>query len=180
MSVATPVLTTKRLILRPFEESDYPFVYQWCSSPLVTKFLFWYPHRDATVSKRLVSSWVKKRRNYSWALEKDIAVIGEIEVIKDLPDGGVELGYTLSSDEWGKGFMKEALTEVILFLFNIRKAEYVYCESDARNENSKGLLKAMGFTFLGTKPYFIAKKNEEVELACFRKDKTPNDEANAK
>ena len=170
MSVITPTLTTPRLTLRPFKEEDYPSVYKWCSSLVVTKFLFWFPHRDEEVTKRLVRSWVRKRRNYSWAIVMEDEPIGEVEIIKELPNNGVELGYTLREDKWGQGLMSEALNEVFLFLKNDKKVAFIYCETDSRNMNSKKLLERLGFSFIENKPYHIAKKNEDVTLSAYRKD----------
>lgn len=169
MSVITPTLTTIRLSLRAFKEEDYPSVYKWCSSLVVTKFLFWFPHRDEEVTKRLVHSWVRKRRNYSWAIVED-EPIGEVEIIKGLPNNGVELGYTLREDKWGQGIMSEALTAVIRFLLDEKKVAFIYCETDSRNTNSKKLLERLGFSFIESKPYHIDKKNEDVTLCSYRKN----------
>jgi RimJ/RimL family protein N-acetyltransferase len=166
-----PTLTTERLTLRPFVLEDYPYVYKWCSSLRCAEFLFWLPHRDEETTEKIVAKWVRKRRNYSWALVHDGVPIGEVEVIKDLPDGGFELGYILVDGEWGRGYMSEALKAILPYLFS-SGYEYCFAETDARNEKSQHLLAKMGFSYLETeKGRLIEKKNERVDVAKYRLDK---------
>ena len=165
----TPLLQTKRLVLRPFSLEDVPNVYAWCSSLEVTRYLFWYPHRDLGVSERLVKQWIRKKRNYSWALDDGGGAIGELQVIKDLPDGGFSLGYILKEEKWRQGYMKEALLVGLHFLFT--EANYRYSEevTDERNLPSRQLLSAVGYRLVGLeKDVLIAKKNEVITEAVYR------------
>jgi ribosomal-protein-alanine N-acetyltransferase len=175
----TPLLHTDRLVLRPFSLEDSPEVYAWCSSWVTTQYLFWYPHRDIEVSKRLVSSWVRKKRNYSWALERDGKAVGEIQVIKDLPNHGFEIGYILREDYWHQGLMQEGVQAVLRFLFLEDGYEYGYEETDERNASSRRLLEKVGFVFKERKSdVFIAKKNETVALAVYTMTKSDYLKAN--
>jgi len=168
----TPVLYTSRLVLRPFSPEDVPAVYSWCSNLEATRYLFWRPHRDVGVSGRLVKQWIRKKRNYSWALDDGIGAIGELQVIKDLPDQGFSVGYILKQEKWHQGFMKEALLRVLHYLF--AEAGYLYSEevTDERNEASRKLLEAVGYRFVSLKgSVFISKKNETINEAFYRLDK---------
>jgi len=167
--VETPLLITARLTLRPWITLDAPSVNRWCGSPLCTKYLFWYPHRSLEVTEKIVSKWVRKKRNYSWAIVYDGQAIGEVEVIKNLPHDGVEIGYILRDDFWGQGLMSEALEGVLAHLREIGKA-YCYAETDERNIPSRRLLERLGFQYLGLEEgRFVAKKNEKVNIAKFQK-----------
>ena len=167
----TPILQTPRLLLRPFTMADVPAVYAWCSSLEATRFLFWYPHRDIGVSERLVANWIRKKRNYSWALGKEGQAIGEVQLIKDLPDRGFEIGYILTPLYWRQGLMKEALSAVLHFLFSTGY-DYSLEECDARNNGSRALLEALGYHFEGLKDdVLIAKKNEVITAAYYRLNK---------
>ncbi len=104
----TPILTTSRLILRPFVLEDAEDVYKWTGSWEVTKYLWWYPNRDLETTRKILHKWIKNQRNYSWAIVRDKQVIGEVQVIKDLPDKGFEFGITSKASAWGKGYMREA------------------------------------------------------------------------
>jgi RimJ/RimL family protein N-acetyltransferase len=116
--VITPVLKTERLLLRPFALEDAPAMYRWTSSLKCTEFLFWRPNRSLEDATRILSRWVNKPRNYAWAIDLSGTAIGEINVIKNLPNQGFEIGYILRDDQWGQGYMSEAFTAVLSFLWN--------------------------------------------------------------
>lgn len=168
----TPTLKTARLTLRPFTMDDVDNVYRWCSSWTNTQFLFWYPHRDKSVTERLVKTWIRKKRNYSWALDDGTGAIGEIQVIKDLPNGGFEVGYILLEEKWHQGFMKEALVGVLRYLFLQNPLLFSEEETDSRNVASRHLLESVGYVFTGTKEgVYIAKKNETVTESFYHLSK---------
>ena len=51
----TPVLETKRLILRPFRQDDARTVYEcWESDPDVAKYMFWTSHNDIEKTKEWI------------------------------------------------------------------------------------------------------------------------------
>lgn len=164
----SPSLKTDRLLLRPFKESDIPAVHAWCSSTKVTASLFWLPHRDMATTKRLVKNWMRRQRNYAWALTKDDLAIGEIEAIKDLKDGGVEIGYLLSESEWHKGYMSEALTAVIRYLSQEAGYSYFIAEVDAHNLASTALLSRLGFQEIARESRFLGKKQSWAEIIRLR------------
>jgi [ribosomal protein S5]-alanine N-acetyltransferase len=164
-----PVLKTERLLLRPAQFSDAEAVFAWSSSPEATKYLFWLPHRTKKDSERLVATWVRKRCHFSWLLDKNGFAIGEIELIKDLPDEGAMIGYVLNPAFWKMGYMSEALKAVLL-----RLGEEGYCyaeaETDERNTSSIRLLERNGFSLLESREKrHIAKKNADVIILRFRK-----------
>lgn len=164
--MVVPSLTSQRLLLRSWQIEDAEALYSWCGDLKVTEFLFWYPHRDLEVSKRLLAKWVKKPRGFSWAITLNNQPIGEIQLIKDLPNGGGEIGYTLSSSYWGKGYMSEAFCLVKEYLTK-QGYRYLYAESDSHNARSIAFLTKQGFKKKEEKPYHIDKKNEDIILSAF-------------
>lgn len=165
----TPTLHSLRLTLRPFVLEDAADVYKWCSSFKCAEYLFWHPHRDLGVTTRLLTNWTRKKRNYSWALVKDGHAIGEVQVIKDIPEAGAEIGYILAEEAWGQGYMSEALGVIIPFLQE-KGYRYLYAETDERNERSRHLLERQGFLLTETEVgRYIAKKDETINVAKYRK-----------
>ena len=168
----TPILTTSRLTLRPFVLEDAKGVYEWTGSWEVTKYLWWYPNRDLKTTIKILKKWIRNQRNYSWAIARENEVIGEVQVIKDLPSNGFEFGITSKVSAWGKGYMREASFKAIEYLFSSGLYEYGYAESDARNKRSHHLLEALGFIKTQEKKdVLIAKKNETIDIVCYRLDK---------
>jgi ribosomal-protein-alanine N-acetyltransferase len=168
----TPILKTARLTLRPFAFSDVADVYEWCSSLKTTAYVFWYPHKDIHVTERLVQNWVRKKRNYSWAIDAGQGAIGEVQVIKDLPDQGFEIGYILKESAWQKGYMSEAVQAVLHFLFVEQGYRYSLEEVDERNLASRHVLEKMGYRLLEIKEdVLIEKKADIIDVALYRLDK---------
>lgn len=166
-----PILKTERLLLRPIEIEDAPSVYRWTHSEEVTKYLFYLPNLTLEDTERLVSKWVKKRRNYEWVLLEGEDVFGEIQVIKDLPQDGFEIGYESREDRWGNGYVKEGLIAVFHFLFEEAGYSYGYAITRKENERSKGLLRHLGFKVIGETTRHIDKTGEDLPLLELRLEK---------
>lgn len=59
------------------------------------------------------------------------------------------LGYTLSEAKQGKGYMKEALREVLKYAFEARNLHRITANYMPRNERSGRLLRSLGFLVEG-------------------------------
>jgi ribosomal-protein-alanine N-acetyltransferase len=164
----TPCLTTERLLLRPFKKEDAEDLYRWTSSIRCTEYLFWHPNRSLEDAQRILARWVDKPRQYAWALELNGHAVGEINVIKTLPDKGYEIGYILRDDLWGHGYMSEAFKAVLTFMWN-QGYRYVYAETHSENLRSRHLLEKMGFQLTGIeKGRFIGKIDQTIDVAQYR------------
>ncbi|MCH3909463.1 MAG: GNAT family N-acetyltransferase [Bacilli bacterium] len=164
----TPTLKSKRLTLRKFRSSDADSLYRWASSLSNAKYLYWHPHRDIEVSKRLLDNWLRKKRNYSWALDDGTEAIGEVQVIKDLPEHGFELGYILLEEKQGQGYMKEALQTVLDYLF--LRDGYLYSKEEVNSLNvaSRKTLESLGYKFLEEeKNVYIAKIESYIDRCYY-------------
>ncbi len=172
----TPSLRTERLLLRPFRKQDAKAVYAWSRSLNVTAFLSWPPHRSLAQSERIVASWVKKKRNYAWALVRAGKAIGEVEVIKDLPGKGAEMGYLLGEAFWGQGYLREALAAILPFLWHRGGYRYLECEVAAGNAPSLALLRRFGFKDVGTATVAWPRKKQTQKVVILRLGlPSPND-----
>ncbi|MCI1245067.1 MAG: GNAT family N-acetyltransferase [Bacilli bacterium] len=165
----TPFIRTERLSLRSFVYADARAVHEWCGSLSCTRYVFWHPHRDLAATERILAGWIRKRRNLSWALVLDGEPIGEVEIVKNLPGKGFEVGYILREESWGRGFMKEALSSVLAYMKGIGKL-FCYAETDERNVSSRRLLERLGFSLIGEeKGRHIAKKDETINVVMYQK-----------
>lgn len=76
--------------------------------------------------------------------------IGHIAVYKDSEEGREdtrELGYAVDEKYRRKGYMKEAITEILKNLFE-NEIRYVWACCIQTNEPSKNLIEKMGFKFV--------------------------------
>ena len=70
------VLTTARLTLRPWRESDLPDFYEYASVDGVGQMAGWNPHRNAEESRMILSHFIEGK--HVFALEYKGKVIGSL------------------------------------------------------------------------------------------------------
>ncbi len=147
-------LETERLILRPFTLNDAEAMfYGWANDPEVTKYLTWPPHENVEITKRIVSQWVAQyekpeRLNFAIVLKDSGKLIGGIDVVGYL-DGTPVIGYAMSREYWGRGYMTEACKCVLTLLFAIGYGE-VRIDAQVENIGSNKVIKKCAGQFLKT------------------------------
>lgn len=153
----TLIIETERLILRRFTPSDAEAGYRnWMSSENVTKYLTWSTHTSPDVSAEIVKSWAESYNDptfYLWAIVlKEInEPIGSISCV-DMNEkvGEIEIGYCIGESWWHKGYVSEAFSAVIAFMFDEVKALRVEARHDPNNPNSGKVMQKCGLTYEGT------------------------------
>ena len=120
----TVPLTTARLILRPFTPEDVPAAFRnWCSDPVVTKYLRWPAHPNEDVTRMVLTDWINSYQQpdfYQWAIQpKDEGeVVGAITVVEhDDRTAKIHIGYCIGRPWQRKGYMSEALSALVEFFF---------------------------------------------------------------
>ena len=150
------VLTTDRLTLRPWRESDLADFYEYASVDGVGQMAGWNPHRNAEESKEILSRFIAGKKVF--ALEYRGKVIGSLGVEKYREDlypeldalQGREIGYVLSKAYWGQGLMPEAVRAVINWLFHVEKLDFIICGHFVRNNQSRRVIEKCGFRYIKT------------------------------
>lgn len=116
------LLVGRRVRLRPFEPSDVEGVFAYASSPQVTRYLEWEPHRSLADSARFITA--ARRRLEDGCSSFAIVHLGssvilgacELRVVDPIRRIG-ELGYALAPRYWGQGFNIEAGTLLLDYGF---------------------------------------------------------------
>ncbi len=147
--VNTPIIKTKRLVLRPFKIDDAQMMYDnWANDEEVTRFLSWLPHKNVEETKTIIQSWIDKSKNdksyYHWAivLKDNNEVIGSITCFENS-----EIGYCISRKYWNQSITTEAFKAVIYFLFKYVKMESIYAVHNINNIASGKVMKKCGLVF---------------------------------
>ena len=147
----TKTLETDRLILRRFCSSDAEAMFRnWASDPLVTTYLTWPAHKDASLTASIMESWIKKYEDpayYNWAIEWKEAgeVIGDISVVALHEEvEAADIGYCLGRAWWGQGIMPEALRAVIDYLFAEVGLNRIAANHDNNNPKSGRVMEKAG------------------------------------
>lgn len=148
-------IETPRLILRPWGENDLEDFYEYARVDGVGQMAGWLPHKDIEESRTILQMFIEHKKTLALELKENGKVIGSlgIERIKDLSEipeelQGREIGYVLSKDYWGRGFMPEAVSAVIDYCFCVLHYDYLTCAHFIRNNQSRRVIEKSGFAFL--------------------------------
>ena len=142
------VLTTARLLLRPFEIGDVDDVLAYASDPELARFLDLpqpYTSDDAEeyVARRILDDWSCEAM---FAIVWERHVVGSIGLHINVRHETAELGYALARQMWGRGIVPEAGRAVIDWGFERYGLHKVFAESDARNRQSWRVMEKLGMT----------------------------------
>lgn len=151
IDISEVTLKTERLLLRPWKTEDLQDFFEYASVDGVGQPAGWLPHKNIDESKTILKMFIDGKR--ALALEYNGKVIGSISIdeydeaeFPEFNDKYVgELGYQLSKDFWGQGFMPEAVTAVIGYLFETVNLDVIICSHFNDNEQSKRVQEKCGF-----------------------------------
>ncbi len=144
-------LTTSRLALRPFEDSDFEAVHAYASNTRVTRYQTWGP--NSTSDTRCFIQRARGLlleagpRDLHLAVEETAhrRVIGGCELLPRRTEyHEYEIGYSIHPDHWGRGFGREAVTRLLYFAFEEVAAHRVFAYIDPENTASIRLAERVG------------------------------------
>ena len=127
------IFTTKRLILRPWEESDAQSLFRYASDPDVGPIAGWPPHQSVEQSLDVIRHVFNGDECYAICKRNSHEAIGAIELKlnghTDMTerDDECELGYWLAKPYWGRGYMPEAGRELIRHAFEDLDMKTIWC-----------------------------------------------------
>ena len=153
----TKTLDTERLQLRQITRGDGPVLFETCfGNPNVTKFLRYETHPDLDETDRIIDIWTesyKKTDFYLWVivLKENGEPIGTVGCDKEGwdADAAGALGYQLAEKHWGKGYMTEAVSAVIKFMFEQVGLNRIEVYHSTRNPASGAVMRRCGMQYEG-------------------------------
>jgi len=161
------MLQTKRLILRPWEESDAPALYQYAKDPEVGPPAGWPPHTSVENSLEIIRNVLSAPQTYAVCL-KDGTPVGSVGLMlcghTNLTnrEDECELGYWIAKPYWGQGLIPEACRELLRYAFEDLHMNAVWCGYYEGNEKSRRVQEKLGFVYrYTTKELFVAQLNEK-------------------
>jgi [ribosomal protein S5]-alanine N-acetyltransferase len=144
------ILTSNRLILRPWCEADVSSLVRHANN-----FNIWINLRDGfphPYTEEAAKGWLKmamsEDTNLLLAIEKDGEAVGGIgaHFLQDNYRINVEIGYWLSESYWGRGIVTEAVSLLVDHLFsNYPDIQRVYADLFSFNPASARVLEKCGF-----------------------------------
>ena len=160
-------LETDRLILRPFEPTDFDAVHAYGSDPDVTRYTSFGPNTEEETRGFLETCVDGMARaaatspeahvetdSLDWAitLRDGDSLIGGCGLRGGLPGSGeLETGYVLNRGHWRRGFGREAVEALRDFAFGPLGARRVFARIFPANAGSIALIESLGFVREGVR-----------------------------
>ncbi|MEC7899546.1 MAG: GNAT family N-acetyltransferase [Actinomycetota bacterium] len=152
---ACPTLETENLILRPFKDDDVDDYFGVLDSPEVRRWLHIPESLDRSDAWQQMAWFVGQwelRGTGHWALEekKSGQFVGRAGLHRperhDWP--GVEVGWLLHPDYWGRGYATEAGAAAVRYGFEDLQVDKLFSCILPENHRSQAVAKRLGFEFL--------------------------------
>ena len=169
-----PTLATERLLLRPLTDHDAVAISDGAGDPRVARYLIQVP---SPYPVALARRWLRHRIDW-WNEGKGVTLaialrpapgnlIGTASLRRYQRDRRAELGYWLSSDQWGRGFVTEATTALVDYGFRELGLRRIYAQVLAGNDASERVLGKLGMTREGVKRQHVRKGRRLCDVAIY-------------
>ena len=168
-----PDLETPRLRLRKLTARDAWDIYHYSSDPEVARHVLWDAHQSLSDSKSYLRYMMRKYRQQepaSWGIEllqtqEIIGTIGFMWINRD--NASAEVGYSLSRDYWGRGYMTEALKAVIAYSFSEMHLNRIEAQHELANPASGAVMRKCGMKLEGTLRQRLFNKGVFVDVNLY-------------
>ncbi|WP_068083442.1 GNAT family N-acetyltransferase [Polycladidibacter stylochi] len=157
-----PIIKTKRLILRPYEQKDVQRSLEYLRDYDISKMLIPVPYPYSLDDARWwidfnLSSDPSEVRN--WVIDDGSGLIGTVGA-RNLK-GKTSIGYWVGKPHWGQGIMSEASRAVVAHLFVEMELPMLYAGAFEENPTSQHLLGKLGFKEVGREFALSAARGDE-------------------
>ena len=168
-----PVLETQRLRLRAVTMRDAKDIHQYSSDPEVARYVLWSEHDSLSQTRAYIRYILRQYRAgepTSFCIEhkethKAIGTIGFMWLSSEYRSA--EVGYSIAREHWNKGFMSEALAEVLSFGFEYLDLNRIEAQHDTRNPASGRVMVKVGMEREGTLRQRIYNKGCFVDVDMY-------------
>ncbi len=133
-------LETKSLLFRAFKETDSKDVFEYSKDEEVVKYLTWNVHHSIENTLETITTYLMKPGIYAIVLKTIGKVIGCID-IRLIDENKATFGYVLNKKFWNKGYMSEALSFFIDYLFQECNVDEIIGKCEVENIASATVMK---------------------------------------
>ncbi len=162
--IKTPILETKRLILRPLKLSDALAITKYLQDPIFKEFITDLP-KQYTINDAI--KYIKESRNKTRRKQptltfglysKELKEIIGIQSFGPIRNNRCHTGSFIGKPFWRKGLSSEARKEILKYVFTKLKLHKVCCEIRENNIRSQKYNEKLGFKKQG-----IFRKNIKIK-----------------
>lgn len=161
-------LSTKRLLLRPWDDMDAEELYKLASNKEVAYWCGWEPHSNINDSLFTLHNFLEIKETYAICLKDSGQLIGSIGLLFDTTiiknSGECELGFWIGEEYQRNGYAYEAAKELIRHAFDDLNMKTVWCGYYEGNVKSKNLQSKLGFKFSYTCKRIDHSKSQEERI----------------
>ncbi len=158
------MIRTERLLIRRVQPGDAHDIFEIYSDPEVMRYWDSLPDTDLQTARN--------RANRFANIPEPLTYFGIEYQGKLIGCGGVhardEIGYILNRAYWRQGFMREAVTGMMPYLFQTLRINQLTADIDPRNKASEAFLKSLGFQQTGYEKNTYCTNGEWSDSAYFR------------
>ena len=147
-------LSSRRLVLRRWEESDAETLYLYAKDPAVGPIAGWAPHKSQADSLETIRTVFAAPETYAVVLKGTDRPIGCAGIItgdnmniSPAGDDEAEIGYWIGRPHWGNGFATEAAATLLRRCFDTLSMETVWCAYYDGNLRSRRVMDKCGFSY---------------------------------
>jgi [ribosomal protein S5]-alanine N-acetyltransferase len=166
-------ITTQRLVLRLFEESDAADVARLCNNYNIYKSTLYLPYPYAIED---ALKWMERHRkhfdadkSYEFAVtDKETGELyGAIALSNNQAFHHGEIAYWIGEAFWGKGYATEAAQAIVQFAFDEKNYHKVFARYFASNPASGRVLQKLGMKEEGVLKDHVRKDNRYEDLVYY-------------
>lgn len=148
------MLETERLIIRNFTMKDLNDFHAYAKSDRVGPMAGWKPHGTKYETRKVLRSFMVQKNIWTIQHKEDGKSIGSVGLHEDTrrdlsKEECLALGYVLSEDYWGQGYMVEACEKVLDYAFKKLYLDMVTVYHYDINQQSKRVIEKLGFKLEG-------------------------------
>lgn len=182
------VLTTPRLILRPWKETDLPYFTALNADPRVMEYFPSTKTSEETFQEyQRICNYISEFGWGFWAAElkesgQFIGFIGIKNVTFETAfTPAVEIGWRLAYDFWGKGYAPEGAQAALDFGFNTLNLQEIVSFTPTSNARSQSVMRKIGMVYHPNESFehpWLPKGHPLSTHVLYRISKKENNEKN--
>lgn len=167
------LLETQRLLLRPWCVEDAQALYDLAKDPQVGPAAGWPVHTSVENSRHIIQTVLAVEGTYAVVPRGEAAPIGSVALMLGEKDGrdmgprGAEAGYWIGVPHWGKGYIPEAVEELLRHGFQDLGLETVWCAYYDGNVKSRRVMEKCGFRYHHTEEGKLCALLDQVHTEHF-------------
>ncbi|MBZ9535551.1 GNAT family N-acetyltransferase [Cytobacillus oceanisediminis] len=167
------MITTERLVIRLFHESDVVNVANLCNNYNIYKNTLYLPYPYSVDDAK---SWIQNHlENYNNEMSYEFAITdkengelyGAIALLSNQKFNNGEIAYWIGEEFWGNGYATEAAQAILWFAFNEKHLHKVFARYFKTNPASGRVMQKLGMREEGVLIDQVKKDNHYLDLVYY-------------